>query len=306
MSWLIVAILSYILFSYVSLTDKFLLTGPPNPKIYTFYAGTLGSLIVILIPFVGLPFLNLPKTIFTLATGAFFVFSLFFIYEGLKKYEASRIVPAIGGLTPIFTFFLTLAISQGKEILPIKGLAALLLLTLGSIFISLDFSKKISYSSLKISAIASLFLALYFVCAKLVYSMFPFHFWQGLIWIKIGSFIAALFFLFSREVREEIFKEKKKKSSFTKKTGALFIINQGFGATAAILQNWAIALAGISFISVVIALQGVQYLFLFIFVLILSWKFPKILKEETSKKIIIQKIISVLLICAGLAMLGII
>lgn len=303
MSWIIVAILSYFLFSYVSLTDKFLLAGPPNPKIYTFYAGTLGSLIIILIPFVGLSFLNFPKTIFTLVTGAFFVFSLFFIYEGLEKYEASRIIPAIGGLTPIFAFFITLIISHGTETLSIKGLVALLLLTLGSIFISLDFSKKISYSSLKISAIASLFLALNFVFAKYVYNMFPF--WQGLIWIKIGSLIAALFFFFSREVREEIFKKKEKKYSFTKKTGALFIINQGFGAMAAILQNWAIALAGISFVSIVIALQGIQYLFLFIFALLLSWKFPKILKEETSKKIIIQKIISILLICAGLAMLAI-
>ncbi|MFH1192615.1 MAG: hypothetical protein V1655_04040 [bacterium] len=303
MSWLIVAILSYFLFSFVALTDKFLLSGPPNSKIYTFYAGTLGSLIIILIPFVGLSFLDLPKTIFTLATGVFFVFSLFFIYEGLKKYEASRIVPAIGGITPIFAFFITLIMSQGKETLPIKGLAALLLLTLGSIAISLDFSKKISYASLKISAIASLFLALYFVFAKYVYLMFPF--WHGLIWIKIGSLIAALFFLFSREVRQEIFKKREKKSSFTKKTGALFIINQGFGATAAILQNWAIALAGVSFVSVVIALQGVQYLFLFFLALLLSWKFPEILKEETSKKIIMQKIISILLICVGLAMLAI-
>ena len=39
--------------------------------------------------------------------------------------------------------------------------------------------------------------------------------------------------------------------------------------------------------------------------LFISYFFPKILKEEISKKIIIQKIISIILIAIGLTMLAI-
>lgn len=303
MPWLIAAILSYFLFAIVSLTDKFLLAGPPRPKIYTFYAGSLGSLIALLIPFVGFTFLPIEKAFFCLITGAVFVLSLFAIYEGLKRYEASRIVPAIGGVTPIFTFFLAYLISRGRETLPFKAVLALIFLALGSILIARHPNKKTSFGSFGISSVAALLLAVYFVFAKQVFLMMPF--WHGLIWIKIGSLIAALFFIFSGEVRAEIFGKKHRENSFNKKTAILFIVNQGFGACAAILQNWAIALAGAAFVSIVVALQGVQYFFLLLLAVLLSWKFPEILKEELSKEIIIQKIISILLICVGLAMLAI-
>lgn len=302
MSWLIVALLSYFLFSIVSLTDKFLLAGPPKPKIYTFYAGTLGSLIILLIPFVEFSIPDGITIFLCLLTGAIFVFSLLALYEGLEKYEASRVVSAIGGLTPLFVFLLTFFISGKKEILPPAGILAFTLLAMGSFLIARQDSKRVSRGSIIISTLTAFLLALYFFLAKYVYLALPF--WHGLIWIKIGSLLAAVFFFFSKEVRDEIFHKKRQKQSFDKKTGALFLINQGFGAAAAILQNWAIALAGVAYVSIVVALQGTQYLFIFIFALLLSWKFPKILKEKTSKKIISQKIIAIILIAAGLAILG--
>lgn len=302
MSWLIVSLFSYFLFSIVSLTDKFLLSGPPKPKIYTFYAGTLGSLIILLIPFVGFSIPDGLTIFLCLLTGSIFVFSLLALYEGLEKYEASRVVSAIGGLTPLFVFLLTFFISGDAAILPPAGILAFILLALGSFLIAKQDSEKSSKGSLIISALTAFLLALYFFLAKYVYLALPF--WHGLIWIKIGSLLAAAIFLCSKEVRDELFHKKRHKQSFNKKTGSLFIVNQAFGAAAAILQNWAIALAGMAYVSIVVALQGVQYLFIFIFALLLSWKFPKILKEKHSKKIIVQKIIAIILIGIGLAILG--
>lgn len=302
MSWLIVAILSYFLFSIVSITDKFLLAGPPKPKIYTFYAGTLGSLIVVLIPFVHFYIPDFATVILALLAGAIFVFSLLALYTGLENHEASRIISAIGGLTPIFVFLLTFFFSKEKTMLSASEILAFACLALGSFLIARQSSSRISKGSLLISSITALFLALYFFLAKYVYLALPF--WHGLIWMKIGSLIAASFFIFSKEVRNEIFRKKHKKRSFDKKTGTLFLINQGFGAAAAILQNWAIALAGMAYVSIVIALQGVQYLFVLIIALLLSWKFPEILKEKSNKKIIMQKTFAILLIAAGLAILA--
>ncbi|MCD4705917.1 hypothetical protein K8R61_02450, partial [bacterium] len=48
------------------------------------------------------------------------------------------------------------------------------------------------------------------------------------------------------------------------------------------------------------SLQGLQYTFLFLIILILSKKFPFILKEKITPFILTQKICAILLICGGL------
>jgi len=69
------------------------------------------------------------------------------------------------------------------------------------------------------------------------------------------------------------------------------------GAGAFILQNWAIALAGLAYLSIINALQGVQYVFLFILT-------GLILKEGLSKKVILQKFFAIILIGIGLVFLA--
>ena len=69
-------------------------------------------------------------------------------------------------------------------------------------------------------------------------------------------------------------------------------------------QNWAIFLAPLAFLAIINALQGVQYVFLLIFAVLLSLKFPQILKEEISREIIFQKVVAILLIGGGLVILA--
>lgn len=299
MLWLIIAILAYFLFAIVSLGDKYLLIGPPNPKSYVFYVGVLGILALVIIPFVSFSVPNLYQILFCFLAGAVFIFALLGFFEGLERFEASRIVPAIGGISPLFTFALIYFFSGRKEILGVWELLAFLCLLLGSILITIEARKKVSFESFKISAITAFLLALFFVLTKYVYLMMPF--WTGFIWIRIGAFLTALFFIFTNEVRREIFSGR---FTFNKKTGTLFLLNQATGMVAFILQNWAIALASLLYISIISALQGVQYAFLFIFAVSLSLKFPKVLKEEISKKVIFHKITAILFIGVGLAILA--
>lgn len=291
MSWLIVIISAYFLFALVSLGDKYLLKGPPNPKIYAFYVGVLGILALALIPFVGFSIPGIIGILFCLLAGAMYIFAILGVYEGLEKFEASRIIPAIGGFMPLFIFGLIYLFSGG-EALGFKEIIAFIFLILGSVFIVWDPSKKVSFKSLQISAVTAFLFALFFVLTKYVYLMLPF--WTGFIWIRISAFLIALFFILFKEVRKEIF---SKKSSFSKKTSAFFLFNQGMGAGAFILQNWAIALAGLAYLSIISALQGVQYVFLFILTML-------ILKEGLSKKVILQKFFAIILIGIGLVFLA--
>jgi drug/metabolite transporter (DMT)-like permease len=301
MSWLIIPILSYFILAIVFLVDKYLLTGSiQDPGVYTFYIGILGILGLFLIPFVGFYIPEISQIAFCLLSGAIFIFALFWFNKALYLFETSRVVPAIGGLVPLFTFGLVYIFSSGKEKLPFLDGIAFILLILGSILITLEKEKFINWKSFQISSLAAFLFSLSFVFTKYIY--LKQSFWNGYIWIRIGWFLAALCsFLFIPEIKKEIF---KKKISFKKKTMGIFLSNQAMGAVANILQNWAIALAPLAYIAVINALQGIQYVFLLIFTVILSVKFPQILKEEISKKILFQKIFAVLLIGGGLALLA--
>jgi len=299
MLWLIVAVISYALFSLVSIGDKYLLVGPPNPKIYSFYVGILGMAVLLLIPFTGFYFPGFPLTALSFATGLIYILAVLFLYESLERFEVSRIIPALGGFLPIFTLIISVAVIGQQAFFGWSKVLSFCLLILGSIFISLENSFKFSLKSLVFAASSALLLSLYFVISKVLYA--EVEFWTAFIWIRIGSFFAVLFLIFFKDVRMEIL--KRKTSSFTKKTGALFILIQSAGAGAVILQSWAISLADALYIPFVSALQGTQYIFLFLLTSFISLKSPGLLEEKISKRIIAQKITAIILIAAGLTFL---
>jgi len=300
MLWLIVTISFYLILSIVFLVDKYLLTGPiSNPQIYTFYIGISWILVLILIPFVDFYIPEISQIILSILAGAIFIYALFWLNKSLRLFEASRVIPAIGGLVPLFTFGLVYIFSFGKESLSFSEATAFILLVFGSILITLEKEKFINRKSLQISILAAFLFSLSLVLTKYVY--LAQSFWSGFIWIRIGGFLMALcFFYFMPEIKEEIF---KRKSTFKKKTIGIFLLNQAAGGGAAILQNWAIALAPLAYVAIINALQGIQYAFLLILTIFLSLKFPQILEEEISKKILIQKIFAILLIGIGLILL---
>lgn len=300
MSWLLVAILSYFILAVVFLIDKYLLVSSiPNPKVYAFYVGILGILSLFFAPFVGFYIPETYQITLGILAGAIFVFALLWFYKALSLFEASRVVPAIGGLTPLFTFGLVYLFSRGQEILSFSEFIAFLLLIFGSVLIVSEKDKFINSKSLKISLIAAFLLSLSFIFTKYLYLALPF--WTGFIWRSIGGVLMAIcFFIVFPEIKKEVFKKREKSPP---KTAIIFLGNQAMGGVASILQNWAIALAPLIYIAFINALQGIQYVFLLIFTVLLSLKFPQILKEEISRKIIFQKIISILLIGAGLLIL---
>ncbi|MFC1663665.1 hypothetical protein ACFL0A_00860 [Patescibacteria group bacterium] len=299
MTWFLVAILSYFLFAIAALGDKYLLIGPPNPKSYSFYVGTLGILVLLLIPFVGFSIPDLSQIILSLLAGAFFIFALFGFFTGLEKFEVSRVVPGIAGFLPLFTFGLIYLFSGEKEILSFWKISAFVLMLLGSVLITFKKEKLINYKPFQISAITAFLLAIAFVLTKYVYLVQPF--WSGFFWIRIGGFITAFCFIFTKEVKREIF---ERKFTFQKKTGTFFLLNQGVGAGASILQNWAIALVPLGLLPFINVLEGTKYIFLLTFAILLSLKFPKMLKEEISREIILQKFVATSLIIFGLVILA--
>jgi len=323
--WLTLALLSYFFLAFAAFLDKYILEGAiPSPKVYSFYNGLLSLSVLIVVP-IGIilsstliPTLQIlfpdafaifyiPKfslMLLSISTGAIFFFALYSYYKAVFSFEVSRIGPAVGGLVPLFTFgliyVLNLVFSElgfGKQVFAPRYIAALILLILGSVVLSLHKEKLATFKSIKISVITSFLFSLSFVMAKLVYISLPF--WTGFIWIKIGSALVALTFLVFPEVRRSLVIRKRGSG---KKVAFPFISAKIMGALGNIFQNGAVYLVPIIFLPIINALTGIQYVFLIILSTILFFKFPNILKEKVTKEILSQKVMAILLIAIGLAL----
>lgn len=309
MSWLIPTLISYFLLAIVFLVDTYLLaTAALHPKVYIFYLGIFGLLIFLLLP---LPFVDffippLPYLLEGIGAGVAFFFGVFWLFQGLKIFEPSRIIPAIGALVPLFTFALVFSISLGKEGFSQPQFLAFFLLVGGSVLITLEKRKGVTLQSLNIAALGAFFFSLSFVMVKYVY--LASSFWTGYMLMRIGGFLVALWLFFqSREVREELFHTKSSRElPFRKRPQVILIalMNQGTAALANILQNYAVFLAPTALLAFINALQGVQYVFLFLLTTLLSLWFPHIIRENISRSILFQKSIAIFLIGAGLAVLA--
>lgn len=302
MSWLAVTIFAYFILAIIFLVDKYILVSSAiNPKMYAFYVGLLGAASLLLVPFFGLYIPETKGLVLALLAGAVFVYALSWFYKTLRVFEASRAVPAIGGLTPIFTFFLIYIISCGQEALSFSEMAAFILLIFGSVFISIRKDKLFTIESFKYSVVSAFLLSLSLVFAK--YAYLEQTFWNGFIWRALGgTLVAIMFYLLSPEIRENAFKRGGRMS---KKITVIFLSNQAGGALASVLQNWALFLAPLAYAPMIQALNGVQYAFILLFVIILSLKLPRLLKEEISGGALLQKVTAILLIGTGLYVLAI-
>jgi len=296
MLWLLTITLSYLFFAFSSLGDKIVLNGPAKPKSYTFFVGIFSILAALLIPFIDFNFPSQIGLLWVILEAFIYVVGLYALFYALENFEVSKIIPTIGATQPIFIAILS-CMFFGFQPLGGKDILAFIILLLGSVLISIDKNPKITKRSLQVGLLTSLFFSLDFIFSKFVFMDLPF--WPGFVWMRIFSFVFVLFFLFDKGFRKEMAEENK----ISKKTGVLFIVTQMAGGAANILQSWSIALVPVAYLAIMNSMKGLQYVFLFIMVVILSHFLPKVLHEETSKKIVFQKIISIFIIGLGLIIL---
>jgi len=128
---------------------------------------------------------------------------------------------------------------------------------------------------------------------KYIYTYQPFI--GSFVWSRLGSFVGVIFMLFVPEWRKLIIDQQK--GAKTPKNLLFFFIVRLLAAGAFIMLNYAISLGNVAIVS---ALQGVQYLFLFIIILIISTRFPKVLHEQLGGGVFLQKLIGTVMVTLGL------
>ncbi len=295
MSWLIIIIFAYFLNAIATTTDKFLLSKKiSNPAVYAFFISALSVLGVIIAPF-GFSF-GYPWTLFALdlISGFIFAFAYLYMFKALSKNEASRITPFMGGWQPVFVLFLAY-LFLGEQ-LSWFGFFGFIAILLGTVLISRQKQTNKSRAGYILALIATILFALSYVLSKYLYDHQDFT--TVFVTARLGTFIGAFAFLFIAKNRQDIFHEIKQPE---KQSTSLFIFGQVCGALSFILVNYAISIS--QSVAIINALRGLEYVFLLIIILVLSRKFPKILEEKMTKKVLIQKAAATALIIGGLVLI---
>jgi drug/metabolite transporter (DMT)-like permease len=318
--WLTVAILGYLINAGVFVADKFLLSKKIHSSIvYAFYVGVWSFLNVFLLfldPWVP----NIQELAIDLMAGLLFLITLIFWYKALHQSEATRVVPIVGALTPVFSFLLSFAFLGEK--LSERQLLAFAVLIIGGVLISVKHTKFYEFKMLAErfknafgntfgsihaiyrptqrllvnSVISAFFFAAFYVLIKYIYSQQPFI--GAFVWSRLGSFIGVHLIFFVPSWRRLIHEHRH--SAGKPVNWFFFFLVRGCAAFAFILLNRAISLGNVALIN---SLQGVQYLFLIILVLFISARYPKFFKEELGGGVVFQKVCGALLIGLGLYML---
>lgn len=306
MTWVLVALLAYLFLAIANLFDKFLVDNVlTSSKAYVFIACLMGGLVVVGAPW----FLEWPGIfwlIFDLLSGAIFAVALWLLYEALRRGEASQTIVFVGGLTPVFSIIFSLVFFK-ERYLPLEWLGLITLLFgifiiallprkrhfFSRIITKLKFTQEIKTGSLVFALLSAFSYAVYFVATKYAYSAQPFA--STFIWNRLGATLFVLFFLIRKSDRVKILGAFKK--SKHNKHKFLVAFNQILGSFGFILQNYAIFLGSVALVN---AFQGVQYAFILVISSFLAILSPKLLKENFSWKIFLQKLAAVLVIGFGL------
>lgn len=239
--YIIVAIFSYLLNAGVYISDKFLLSKKVHSSIvYAFYVGiwSIGNFVLLFFdPWIP----DWWQLILDAAAGLLFLFTLIFWYKALHQSEATRVVPIVGALTPIFSFLLSMIFLETK--LFAQEIIAFILLIAGGVLISVKRTRVYMFgetrerlknisgnifgqyraglrptSRLLInSLISAACFAAYFVFIKYIYSHTHQPFIGAFVWSRFGSFIGVLIILtvpaWRRLIRSAETHRKKPKSS---------------------------------------------------------------------------------------------
>jgi drug/metabolite transporter (DMT)-like permease len=289
MSYILLALIAWFLFAVLSLLDKFLLNKPiQDDRVFTFYTGLFSIFVVLLfLPTTRIHSLN--QVLFDIFCGFIFLVAQFFLFRALSKGEVSEVIPITGALVPVFAlisshYALGLNFTRNESI-------AFILLVFGTILIS--YRTKIKKGNLLYPILASIFFAIYYTAVKKAYVPFSENF--GL--VRLGSFVGSLLMLFSSEVRSSI---RRTTHRVKNTTSGLFLTKEIAGGLGFIILNYAISKGNPALVN---ALQGFEYVMLFIFALLLSKKYPMLWHEHGEGHVLVRKFLAILLIVGGLVFL---
>lgn len=283
--WFYYAIFSALTFSIINILDKFVVDSLENPLIpllFTILINTVAGIFVFY--FYKVPLITASHIIIAIIISICYMIMIFFYFKALKIEEASRVIPFFL-LAPMFvSLFAGIFL---KEILTKEQYFGISLLILGAILIS--YKGKLALGKAAFFMIlGSIFLAIDITLTKYLINNHDYITIYG--YTSLGTLIGLIpiWLMVKKDLNSSIKKMKYKLG--------LLIFSDMLSLVGCLLFYIAASLGPITIIE---AVRSTQPLFVFLFALIISVFYPKILKEQISKNTLLLKIIAILLMALG-------
>lgn len=304
-TWILIVIVAHFLNAIVSIIDKHIVTAGKvsKPIVYAFYVGILSTLSILIFSFNILPFHinglphisnvywpDLKLSIFSILSGYLFLVALVSLYSAFKKADASDVVPVVGSSNAVFTFLISFIFIG--EVLTRNFLIGFVFLVIGTVILS---HFRFSYKVLGYSLLSGIFYAGYYSLMKIMFNDYAFD--QAFFWSRIGLLFVSLSLLIIPYYKKIIFQGTKQSNA---KHGLWIVGNNILGGIAGIALLKATELGSVTIVQ---ALNGLQFAFLIIISVIFGKITPVSFGENNTLSDLIQKILSVSLIIIGFYLL---
>jgi uncharacterized membrane protein len=294
MKWLAYAMLAPLLWSLSNLIDKIILSRYIQKIITLVMVTGMVSLVVAVGMFVwsGVRPLSAMQLWMVLFSGAGQIVMLVLYFKALSTDEPSRVVPLFQ-MTPVFILILGYVFLK-EELKPVF-LTGFALVLSGSFILSIEkfqwgmFQLRPSFYYVMVSA---LFGALSTVCFKAVLEINDF--WTVFAYenmgVGLGGIALFLFPTYRRDFLTTVYALPRALAGWMVFNESLYIVGR-MGA------RYAMTFVPVALVSVVV---GLSPLFLFIFGTFMTLYFPKWVKEDITKRAMVRKSISILIIFLGI------
>jgi len=285
--WAIFALLAAVFWGASNILDKILLSKGVSYENIILAFPIAFPLILPLLFFFDIS-ISWQMALFVTISSAIYSVGLVFYFIGLKQGEVSRLIPLFS-ITPIFVAVLS-AIFLG-EIFPSSIYFGILLIVFGAVLVSYEPSGKKKFNTRAIS---------FFILSTLIFS-------AEMVLLKyLLNFVDyfSLFFFFIVGISlifPLFFWVKADKPAFFKilkdtKILSLLLLSRITGGIGSLLN---IAALSIGFVTIVTSLEETQPFFVLVFASIVAYFFKGIIQEEFTWKNVLQKLVAIALLFAG-------
>ncbi|MBV8978639.1 MAG: EamA family transporter [Alphaproteobacteria bacterium] len=299
MNWIALAFCGPLLWAVSTHIDKYLVekyfedSGVGALLIFTALIGLMALPVIAV--FQDVMSLGLTGIAVTTASGLMYLTAMYFYLRALQREEASVIAPLFQTST-LFTYALAYFVLH--EALTPTRIAGGLLIAASAVTVSYEPGRKHRFKPGVVIPLLACTATL--AASSVVFKVFAIKdaFWPVTFWTFLGEALFGAAMMLSPGVRRDFF------GMFAKSPGAVIGIN-----TANELINLGGGLAAryaslIGPVALVQAIGGTTAFFVFLFGVLLSLFFPKLGREDLSRRGLIRKAAAAVLIVAGVILIG--
>lgn len=308
MSWILLAAAGQFLNAIVAVFDKYIVSDEkvlPRPFVYAFYSCLIagGWVIVFFIGLLpglsswGVPSLqNIQSPSLTVVAMSFLAAYTFFIalvsmYDALKRADASTAMPIIGAISALSSFGLSyffLGVTLHDSFI-----IGVVLLAVGTLLVA----QTLPRVDVVVQVIHSgLFFALHYITMKGLFEETSFD--DGFFWSRIGFVLFTLSLLLVPAYFEKVRKQTEQTSA---RAGGVVLFAKFLAGIAAFMLLKATDLGDVS---VVQALGGLQYVFIFLIgVLFAQWLPEAATDRDLRPQVAFRRLLYIIIIMTGFVVL---